>query len=386
MPQLINGSNGSSNDPSRFIHFDHVVFWVGNAKQAATYYCVEMGFTPLAYKGLETGSRQLAFHAIKQNKIIFVFVSPLEPGNQELGQHLITHGDGVKDVALRVQGIEQIVSKAKAQGANVVKEIWTETDGKGSVKFAQIQTFGDTTHTLIERDNYNGLFLPGYEESPLEIKLLDNLSPVGLNFVDHCVGNQPETEMEKVVNKYEKQLTFHRFWSVDDSQIHTDYSALRSIVMTNPEETIKLPINEPARGKKQSQIQEYLDYYGGPGIQHIALNTDNIIEAIKALRARGMQFLNVPSTYYNNLRNQLKSSPIHVKEDLDELEKLQILVDHDENGYLLQIFTKPVQDRPTLFLEIIQRHNHNGFGAGNFKSLFQAIEAEQEKRGNLKDF
>lgn len=169
MPQLINGSNGSSNDPSRFIHFDHVVFWVGNAKQAATYYCVEMGFTPLAYKGLETGSRQLAFHAIKQNKIIFVFVSPLEPGNQELGQHLITHGDGVKDVALRVQGIEQIVSKAKAQGANVVKEIWTETDGKGSVKFAQIQTFGDTTHTLIERDNYNGLFLPGYEESPLEV-------------------------------------------------------------------------------------------------------------------------------------------------------------------------------------------------------------------------
>lgn len=384
MPQYVNGSNGTS-DSGRFLHFDHVVFWVGNAKQAATYYCVEMGFTPLAYKGLETGSRQLACHAIKQNKIIFVFVSPLEPGNQEMGSHLVTHGDGVKDVALRVEGIEAIVARARSQGAVIVKDVWTESDQNGYVKLAQIQTFGDVTHTLIERENYKGLFLPGYEKSPLEIQLLNELPTVGLEFIDHCVGNQPEKDMEKVADMYEKQLTFHRFWSVDDSQIHTEYSALRSIVMTNPEETIKLPINEPARGKKQSQIQEYLDYYGGPGIQHIALNTDNIIEAIKSLRQRGMQFLDIPKTYYTNLQNALKSSPIQVKEDLNELERLNILVDHDEKGYLLQIFTKPVQDRPTLFLEIIQRRNHNGFGAGNFKSLFEAIEAEQDKRGNLKD-
>jgi len=212
---------------------------------------------------------------------------------------------------------------------------------------------------------------------------LTNLPKVGLKFVDHCVGNQPNDSMESVTQWYEKSLLFHRFWSVDDKQIHTEYSSLRSIVVTNWDETIKMPINEPAPGKRKSQIQEYIDYYGGPGIQHIALNTDNIIESLQALRARGMEFLRTPDTYYDQLRTNLKSSKVKILEDLDVIQKLNILVDYDDSGYLLQIFTKPLQDRPTLFLEVIQRRNHNGFGAGNFKALFEAIELEQQLRGNL---
>ncbi|CAJ0958416.1 unnamed protein product [Ranitomeya imitator] len=301
-----------------------------------------MGFEQLAYRGLETGSRELVTHAVKQDKIIFLFVSPLTPGNEEFGAHLQKHGDGVKDVAFEVEDCDFLVKKARERGAVIVKEPWIEEDKYGRVKFAVIQTYGDTTHTLVEKMDYSGIFLPGFQAPLSKDPLLLKLPSCKLNFIDHVVGNQPDNEMVSIVDWYQKNLLFHRFWSVDDKQLHTDFSALRSIVVANYEETIKMPINEPAVGKRKSQIQEYVEYYGGPGVQHIALNSSDIISA-----------------------------------------ELKILVDYDEKGYLLQIFTKPVQDRPTLFLEVIQRHNHQGFGAGNFKSLFEAIEQDQAARGNL---
>ncbi|XP_033231045.1 uncharacterized protein LOC117182113 isoform X4 [Belonocnema kinseyi] len=298
----------------KFLSFDHMKFWVGNAKQAASFYCTKLGFQPLCYRGLETGSRHTAAHVVKQNE------------------------------------------ECKRTGAQVVRDIWEEQDQYGVVLLATIKTYGDTLHTFVDRKNYHGFFLPGYKEEAVD-------------------------KISKLL--YEKCLQFHRFWSVDDSQLHTEYSALRSIVMTNWEETVKLPINEPAPGKKRSQIQEFVEYYGGPGVQHIALSTDDIITAIKNLRSRGMEFLSVPSTYYDLLRNRLQHSSTKILEDMNIVQKLNILIDYDENGYLLQIFTKNMQDRPTLFIEVIQRHNHNGFGAGNFQALFEAIELEQEKRGNL---
>lgn len=377
-------NKGPKPEAGRFLNFDHITFWVGNAKQAAAYYCTKLGFEPLAYKGLETGSRNVVAHVIKQNKIFFVFMSALMPGNKEMGDHLVTHGDGVKDIAFAVEDLDAIVKCARERGAKIIKHIWEEKDECGTVRFAIVHTFGDTTHTLVERSkNYNGLFLPGYKKPLLGDSLLSKLPVTNLDFVDHCVSNQPDNMMVPVTKWYENNLFFHRFWSVDDSQIHTQFSALRSIVVTNWEETIKMPINEPAPGKKKSQIQEYVDYYGGPGIQHIALNTKNIIETITNLRARGTEFLSVPDTYYISLREKLKDSKVKIKEDLNMLQKLKILIDYDDNGYLLQIFTKPMQDRPTLFLEVIQRNNHTGFGAGNFKALFEAIELDQAERGNL---
>ncbi|XP_003691052.1 4-hydroxyphenylpyruvate dioxygenase isoform X1 [Apis florea] len=366
----------------KFISFDHLKFWVGNAKQAASYYCNRLGFEPLGYRGLETGSRRVASHVIKQNQIIFIFESAYEPDNEEMANHLSRHGDGVRDIAFNVENIDIIVKIAKERGAVIVKDIWEENDKYGTVKFATIKTYGNTYHTLIDRSKYKGFFLPGFQKSSEDL-FSKNLPKVGLNFVDHVVGNQPDKQMESVAKWYERCLQFHRFWSVDDTQLHTEYSALRSIVMTNWEETVKMPINEPASGKKRSQIQEYVEYYGGAGVQHIALNTNDIITAIKNLRARGMEFLDVPDSYYDMLRNRLKNNGIKILEDLNILQKLKILIDYDENGYLLQIFTKNMQDRPTLFIEIIQRHNHNGFGAGNFQALFEAIEMEQAKRGNL---
>ncbi|XP_047665648.1 4-hydroxyphenylpyruvate dioxygenase [Tachysurus fulvidraco] len=375
---------GEKPEKGKFLRFHHLKFWVGNAKQAATFYCDKMGFEPLAYKGLETGSRELVSHVIKQDKIIFEFVSPLNPGNDEMGKHFIKHGDAVKDIAFQVEDCDFLVQKARERGAGIVKEPWVEQDKHGKVKYAVIQTYGDTTHTLVEYlTPYKGLFLPGYQEPLFRDPLLSKLPPACLSFIDHIVGNQPDDEMVPVSDWYQKCLMFHRFWSIDDKQIHTQYSSLRSIVVTNYEETIKMPINEPAPGKKKSQIQEYVDYNGGPGVQHIALNTSNIIQAIVNLKARGMEFLSTPDTYYDTLREKLKTAKIKVKEDLKTLQELKILVDFDDKGYLLQIFSKPVQDRPTLFLEVIQRHNHFGFGAGNFKSLFEAIEKDQDARGNL---
>ncbi|EDV20132.1 expressed hypothetical protein [Trichoplax adhaerens] len=367
----------------KFLSFDHLTFWVGNAKQAASYYCTCFGFEPFAYSGLETGERNVVSHAVKHDKIIFVFQSALNPGSDEMGKHLVIHGDGVKDIAFSVEDCRGIVEKARQKGAKIVREPWEKSDEFGSVTYAIVQTYGDTTHTFVERTNYKGPFLPGYTTDVFRNPLLDTLPKPGLRFIDHVVGNQPDDEMVTIADWYEKNLLFHRFWSVDDSVLHTDYSSLRSIVVTNYDETIKMPINEPASGKRKSQIAEYVDYYGGAGVQHIALNTSDIISAITTLKSRGVEFLEVPDSYFNMLRERLKTSPVKIEESMDKLQQLKILIDYDDNGYLLQIFSKPVQDRPTLFIEIIQRHNHTGFGAGNFKALFEAIEREQDKRGNL---
>ncbi|RCN33942.1 4-hydroxyphenylpyruvate dioxygenase, partial [Ancylostoma caninum] len=339
---------------------DREISWTNSRFiQAAYWYCANFGFEPFAYRGLETGSRQVAQHAVKQNKIVFVFESALLPGNKGIGDHLVKHGDGVKDVCFEVDDVASIIAHAKKVGAAIVQDVTEESDEHGTIKYAVVKTYGDTVHTLLERKNYKGIFLPGFKPHPSSKIFFQSLPRAGLNFVDHCVGNQPDLEMNSAVEWYEKVLCFHRFWSVDDSMIHTEYSALRSIVVTNHEETIKMPINEPAMGKKAvSQIQEYVDYYGGAGVQHIALNTSNIITAIEALRARGVEFLTIPKSYYDNLRARLKQSGVKVAEDMDHLQKLHILVDFDENGYLLQIFSKPCEDRPTLFIEIIQRHNH----------------------------
>ncbi|KAB5567833.1 hypothetical protein PHYPO_G00237360 [Pangasianodon hypophthalmus] len=374
---------GEKHEQGKFISFDHLTFWVGNAKQAASFYCNKMGFEPLAYCGLETGSRDIVSHVVKQGKIIYVFSSALNPGNKEMGEHLVKHGDGVKDIAFAVEDCESIVQKAREQGAIILKEPHVLEDEFGSVKLAVLQTYGDTTHTLVERNGYTGLFLPGFHTPLFRDPLLAQLPSGHLDFIDHVVGNQPDDEMVPVVEWYQRNLLFHRFWSVDDKQLQTDFSALRSIVVANYEETVKMPINEPAFGKRKSQIQEYVEYYGGPGVQHIAMNTSNIIKAIRNLKERGMEFMTVPNAYYQQLREKLKDSKVKINEDLSILEELQILVDYDDKGYLLQIFTKPVQDRPTVFLEVIQRNNHQGFGAGNFKSLFEAIEADQQARGNL---
>lgn len=370
-------------EKGRFLCFDHLTFWVGNAKQAASYYCHKLGFEPVAYQGLETGSREVVSHVVRQGKIIYVFSSALNPGNKEMGDHLVKHGDGVKDIAFTVENCDYLVQKAKERGATIVKEPITLEDKYGKVRLAVLQTYGDTTHTFVERTGYSGLFLPGFHPPLFNDPALARLPDGKLNFIDHVVGNQPDEEMVPVVEWYRRNLLFHRFWSVDDKQLQTEFSALRSIVVANHEETVKMPINEPAMGKRKSQIQEYVEYYGGPGVQHIAMNTSDIITAIRNLKERGMEFMTVPDTYYDQLRDKLKLSKVKITEDLDVLQELKILVDYDDNGYLLQIFTKPVQDRPTVFLEVIQRQNHQGFGAGNFKSLFEAIEAEQHARGNL---
>ncbi|KAI0240450.1 4-hydroxyphenylpyruvate dioxygenase [Lamellibrachia satsuma] len=384
MPDMTSYSDkGPKPEAGKILTFDHVIFWVGNAKQAAEFYCLRLGFQPVGYQGLETGNRQVASHVIRQNDIFFVFQSPLEPDKpQDMHEQLGRHGDGVKDVAFSVEDLDGIVRVAVAKGACLVKA-WKETDENGTVKLATLQTYGDTVHTLVDRSRYHGNFLPGYYNPKLKDPVLDKLPSCNLLKVDHVVGNQPDHEMTAVADWYEKMLAFHRFWSVDDSQIHTEFSSLRSIVVANYEESIKMPINEPAKGKRKSQIQEYVEYYGGAGVQHIAMSTPNIIDTIQNLRARGQHFLEVPDSYYDNLRVRLSKAKIHVNEDIDTLQRLRILVDFDEKGYLLQIFTKLMQDRPTLFLEIIERHNHQGFGAGNFKSLFEAFESDQAARGNL---
>merc|ERR1712002_759744 len=377
---------GPKPDRGRFLKFDHIEWWGGNAKQAASWDCARLGFEPYAYKGLETGHRTTACHVVKSRDTIFVFKSAYEPGSEEnkvMGAHLVAHGDGVKDVSFTVEDLDGIMEQCKKRGVKVVRDIWTEEDEGGKVRFATVQTYGETTHTLVERAAYKGLFLPGYKEPQYKDALTGTLGAPGIYFVDHVVGNQPDLQMEDAAKWYENNLMFHRFWSVDDTQMHTEYSALRSIVVANWEETIKMPLNEPAPGKKKSQIQEYVDYYGTAGVQHIALRSFDIIKSIENLKARGMMFLDIPDSYYKQLRKRLANSPVKVTEDLDKIEKLKILIDYDDNGYLLQIFTKPLQDKPTVFIEIIQRHNHQGFGAGNFKALFECIEMDQAKRGNL---
>ena len=329
-------------------------------------------------------------HVIRQNNTILAFSSPLLPASKsaiakEMTAHHAEHGDGVKDIAFTVDNAEAIYKAAVENGAISVREPTVLTDELGSVKIASVRTYGETIHTFVERAEYKGKFLPGFriiEESIVEP--FENFTPsLGLLYVDHIVGNQGWGEMTPVCDWYEQKLGFHKFWSVDDSVMHTEFSALSSTVMADSEENVKMPINEPAKGKKMSQIEEFVNFYGGAGAQHIALRTEDIIHTVTQMRARGVAFLPTPDSYYDNLRKRLAHAPITVKEDIDVLQKLKILVDFDDKGYLLQIFTKPVEDRPTLFYEIIQRANNSGFGAGNFKALFESIEQEQERRGTL---
>ncbi|KAI7858703.1 4-hydroxyphenylpyruvate dioxygenase [Circinella umbellata] len=388
------GSNGTSITNNPYSGFDHLRFTVTNAKQAASYYCTRLGFKHVAYRGLETGSREVASHVVRRNDATFVFECAIQPGTMpEMTKEIAKRGDGVKDIAFTVTDCRAVYERAVERGGKSVKAPEVYKDEDGEVVMATIATYGDVTHTLIERKNYKGIFLPGYKDTATSLRYVDPLDDilptVPLGFIDHVVGNQPDSEMIPVCDFYEKVFDFHRFWSVDDKDVYTEYSALRSIVMADPAEKIKVPINEPALGKKKSQIQEYVDFYGGAGVQHIAINTPDIITSVTNMRKRGCDFLRVPDTYYTTLRAALekhnKISKRPIKEDLDILQSLNILVDYDENGYLLQIFTRPVQDRPTVFVEIIQRNNHNGFGAGNFKSLFESLEMEQALRGNLTD-
>lgn len=303
-----------------FYGFDHVTMWVGNAKQAASYYCSRLGFEYVAYAGLETGNRDYATHVVKNGDVRFAFTSPLNPtGHDEFAKHHTQHGDGVKDVAFTVDDSAGIFQKAVSRGAKAVMEPKTLKDGDGEVIVSSVQTYGDTTHTFVQRNDYKGVFLPGYEKHFLEEPFNKLVKAPELLFIDHCVGNQPDGEMEAAATWYEKMLDFHRFWSIDDKMLHTEYSALRSVVVSDFDEKVKMPINEPAAGKRKSQIQEYVDFYGGAGVQHIALRTDDIIESITRMKARGCQFLTIPATYYDLLREKLKDSPITVKEDLDKI-------------------------------------------------------------------
>ena len=354
--------------------FDHCEFYVSNAKQAAHYYRSCLGFQPIAYQGLETGNREKVSYVLKQNQIRFVLSSPLVPGTK-MGHHIDKHGDGVKDISFSVDHAENAWEKTTANGAESVSKPKMIEDEKGEAIVATIKTYGDTTHTFIERKNYNGVFLPGYQVMDVDVVA----DPIGIFHIDHVVGNQPDGEMQSVCDFYEKVFGWHRFWSVDDKDVSTDYSSLRSIVMANENEKIKMPINEPAGGLKKSQIQEFVEYYAGAGVQHIAMSTKNIIETVTKLRANGVDFLPTPKSYYETLKARIGD----FEEDINILAELGILLDSDENGYMLQIFTKPIQDRPTLFYEIIQRKGSNSFGKGNFRALFKSIEREQELRGNL---
>jgi len=353
---------------------DYLEFYVGNAKQSQHFYRHVLGFSLIAYAGLETGVRDRASYVLEQGKIRFVLTTPLDP-NHPISEHVKLHGDGVKDIALWVNDAETSFAETTKRGAKLAYEPVTLKDEFGEVKKAGIYTYGETFHSFIERKNYNGPFLPGYKAVPPD--KLDH--PVGLKIVDHVVGNVGWNEMNKFVDFYERIMGFRLFKHFDDKDISTEYSALMSKVVTSGNGRIKFPINEPAEGKRKSQIEEYLDYYKTPGVQHIAMATDNIIETVRQLTERGLDFLYVPTTYYDDLQKRVGK----IDEPVEELAKLGILVDRDDEGYLLQIFTKPVEDRPTLFFEVIQRKGSKSFGKGNFKALFESIEREQARRGNL---
>jgi 4-hydroxyphenylpyruvate dioxygenase len=353
---------------------DYIEFYVGNAKQAQHYYKTAFGFQSLAYSGPETGVKDRASYVLQQNKLIFVFTTPLKSSNP-IADHIYKHGDGVKVLALRVDDAKDAWQQTTSRGGRSYMEPVTLTDEYGEVILSGIHTYGDTVHVFVERINYKGAFMPGYKE----LKSDYNPAPTGLLYVDHCVGNVSWNQMNTRVNFYEEVMGFRNILSFDDKDISTEYSALMSKVMSNGNGYVKFPINEPAEGKKKSQVEEYLEYYDGEGCQHIALATNNIIDTVTQLRQRGVEFLHVPTTYYDNLLKRVG----HIDEDVQSLKELGVLVDRDDEGYLLQIFTKPVEDKPTLFFEIIQRKGAQSFGKGNFKALFEAIEREQAARGNL---
>lgn len=358
---------------------DYVEFYVGNAKQAAHFYKTAFGFQSFAYAGLETGMKDRVSYVLKQDKIRLVLTTALH-SDSPIGEHVKKHGDGVKVIALWVEDATSAWEETTKRGAVSFMEPTIEKDAHGEVVRSGIYTYGETVHIFVERKNYNGTFLPGFEKWESDY----NPEPVGLKFIDHMVGNVGWGEMNTWVKWYEDVMGFVNFLSFDDKQIHTEYSALMSKVMSNGNGRIKFPINEPAVGKKRSQIEEYIDFYEGPGAQHIAVATDDIISTVRQLRARGVEFLSAPpQSYYDEIPARLGVHMDMMKEDLKVLQSLSIMIDADEEGYLLQIFTKPVEDRPTLFYEIIQRMGAKGFGAGNFKALFESIEREQEKRGTL---
>jgi 4-hydroxyphenylpyruvate dioxygenase len=353
---------------------DHVEFYVGNAKQSAHFYQSAFGFDLVAYAGPETGVRDRASYVLQQNKIRFVLTTSLQK-DSEISEHVKKHGDGVKVLALWVDDATKSFHETTIRGAVAAKEPQTLKDEFGEVVVSSIKTYGDTIHTFVERKNYKGPFLPGYKPA----KSLMKTEPIGLKYVDHCVGNVELGKMNTWVDFYEKVMGFSLLVTFDDKDISTEYSALMSKVVSNGNGYIKFPINEPAEGKKKSQIEEYLDFYNSAGVQHIAIATDDIIHTVGELRRRGVDFLRVPDVYYDDVLDRVGK----INESLEELKKLNILIDRDEEGYLLQIFTKPLQDRPTLFFEIIERNGAKSFGKGNFKALFESIEREQELRGNL---
>jgi 4-hydroxyphenylpyruvate dioxygenase len=353
---------------------DYIEFYVGNAKQASHYYQTAFGYQLVGYRGPETGVRDRASYLLQQNKVRLVLTSALEP-DHEISEHVRRHGDGVKDIALWVDDAREAFAKAVERGAIPARQPEVLRDEHGEVVIAAIHIYGDTIHSLMERKQYRGLFLPGFVARQAH----NNASPVGLLHVDHCVGNVELGKMNTWVGFYEKVMGFRNLISFDDTDISTEYSSLMSKVVASGNERIKFPINEPAAGKKKSQIDEYLEYYHGPGVQHLAIATDDIVTTVGALRDRGVEFLAVPSSYYDSLLDRVGK----IDEDLGPLKELGILVDRDPDGYLLQIFSKPVQDRPTVFYEIIQRKGARSFGKGNFKALFEAIEREQALRGNL---
>lgn len=353
---------------------DYVEFYVGNARQAAHYYKTAFGFQSIAYAGPETGIKDRASYVVRQNKLTFVFTTPIKSGNP-IADHIYKHGDGVKNLSLRVQDAASAWEETTQRGARSFMEPLKMEDEFGEVVMSGIHTYGDTVHLFIERKNYNGPFMPGYK------KWESNYNPTetGLLYVDHCVGNVGWNQMNVWVRFYEEVMGFRNILTFDDNDISTEYSALMSKVMSSGNGFVKFPINEPAEGKKKSQVEEFLEFYDGEGVQHVALATNDIVKTVRALMARGVEFLKAPTTYYDDLLDRTGK----IDEDIECLKELGILVDRDDEGYLLQLFSKPVEDRPTLFFEIIQRKGAKSFGKGNFKALFEAIEAEQALRGNL---
>jgi 4-hydroxyphenylpyruvate dioxygenase len=351
---------------------DHVELYVGNALQAAYFWTRALGFTEVAYAGLETGVRDRASHVLEQGRIRIVLTGALTPGH-DIGRHVAAHGDGVKVIALSVPDAEHAYREAVARGATGVREPWEASDEHGAVRMSTIATYGETLHTFVERSDYQGAFLPGYAARSAQ-------SPdAGLLAIDHIVGNVELGEMDRWVKFYEDVFGMREMIHFSDEDISTEYSALMSKVVTSGNGRIKFPLNEPAEGKRKSQIDEYLEYYGGAGAQHIAVATRDIVACVEELQARGVEFLKTPDTYYEDVPERVGE----INESLEDLRRLGILVDRDDEGYLLQIFTKPIGDRPTVFLEVIERHGARGFGDGNFKALFEAIEREQALRGNL---
>src|SRR5947209_2915989 len=353
---------------------DYIEFYVGNAKQAAHFYKTAFGFQSLAYSGPETGTRDRASYAIRQNKLTFVLTTPVRPDNP-MADHIAKHGDGVKAIALKVEDATSAWNETTKRGGESFLKPTTLTDDDGELVLSGIHTYDEVVHLLFERENYNGVFMPGFRKW----ESVYNPPEAGLLYCDYCVGNVGWNQMNPWVKFYEDVMGFRNILSFDDKDISTEYSALMSKVMSNGNGFVKFPINEPAEGKKKSQVEEYLDFYNGEGVQHVAVATKNIVETVTEIQKRGVEFLNIPSTYYDELPARVG----HIDEDLEPLQRLGILVDRDDEGYLLQIFTKPVEDRTTLFFDIIQRKGAKTFGKDNFKALFEALAKEQERRGNL---